>query len=124
MNCSKIILSLSIFLVLLACQKESNSFIVNKQAGTIEEIVNVQLIDAVNDVEIPVTTAYIKEKWESNFNDEFSLKTVAFNSFEIMKTDEEETGKTVYFLKAISDDRTIETGVFLKKINDEHYSLK
>ncbi|GAA3782018.1 hypothetical protein GCM10022271_12870 [Corallibacter vietnamensis] len=111
-------------LTLFSCSKDDADFVVGQESLKIEDISNVNIVDVVSDVEIVVTTAYIKEKWESNFNDKFSLKKVAFNSFKIIETDENQTGKKVYFLKAISDDRTIETGVFLKKTDDTHYSLQ
>ncbi|WP_124643310.1 hypothetical protein [Amniculibacterium aquaticum] len=55
----------------------------------------------------------IKKMWENQLKSEgYDLK---FEKFEILSSTDEKTGKTYYFLKTTSSDKTMETGAFFTK---------
>ncbi|VAW25802.1 hypothetical protein MNBD_BACTEROID04-430 [hydrothermal vent metagenome] len=97
-------------LVFNSCIKE-NDFVVNEESASLEDIINVKLIDVLEGKKITVTTNYLKEKWEKEIYIEDDVK-VTLDRFEILQSETEEGVKT-YFLKAKSTDGTINTGSFI-----------
>lgn len=113
----------SVLLVVTSCSNEEQDFIVGQGSKNIEDIALEKLYDLVGNKEQVVTTNYLKQKWESEFNDEFSLIKTRFNTFEVLESTSEDTGMPVYFLKAVSKDKMVETGVFLRNNKNNSYTI-
>ncbi len=108
-------------LIITSCSTD-NEFEIDTKAETIEEIANVRLV--YNESEsnnIEVTTKDIQTRWAAEIKSE-SGKSVTLSIFEIIAS--EEDGKRFYFLKAVSEDGTLETGSFLEKIDDRTYMVR
>jgi hypothetical protein len=100
-----------IVLTLLSCSKDEANFVVNEESASLEQILNVKLLDVSNNQSIEVTTDYLKEKWEKELLKEGHKVTLGSFSILESKTD---NGELIYFLKAISTDGTLETGSFME----------
>lgn len=114
------------FLILIlgiSCSKEVPDFLVSQESVSIDNIVNVKLIDDdINNQGVEVTTSYIKDKWENTLRKEgFDVK---LEKFEILEGFNSEKGSKIYFLKSTSSDGTIEIGAFINKTDKNGvYSL-
>jgi len=109
---TKILVLLSI-ITILSCSKETDEFVTNVDADSIDKILNVNLYDINQEGEaVTISTAYLKEKWEGQlFEEGFD---VDLHKFQILESETEDSEK-VYFLKAVSKDGTLETGAFIEK---------
>jgi len=109
-----------LFLMAAACSQEED-LILGKEATRVNDLVKVKLVDPSSGTKKEVTTEYLKEKWEKEaLEDGYD---VVFSTFELVETGEKSAGKALYFLKAVSADRTVETGAFFMMGADGEYEL-
>lgn len=124
MKTLKLLIGLIIFSNLfISCTKE-NDFLVNEESSSLKSIINAKIIDIKNNIEIEVTTEYLKEKWEKELLEEEGTKFDLIN-FEILQSKTED-GINTYFLKATSKGGSIKTGAFLTLMegSDNVYLLR
>jgi hypothetical protein len=104
-------------LTLNSCTKEPD-FVVNEESSSLDKLINIKLINAVEGKEVEITTNYLIEKWEKEIYIEDEVK-VTLNKFKILQN-ETDQGVKIYFLKAKSSDGTINTGAFLLLKKDKN----
>lgn len=109
---NKAILTL-IFSLFLAssCTNFEPEIITGKETSSLEDLTNFKIYDMVNGKLNRVTTAYLKKKWEASLKNEGTEANL--NTFEML-TDKDENGIDFYFIKARSEDGTIEIGTFIE----------
>ncbi|TYB79451.1 lipoprotein [Bizionia myxarmorum] len=117
------LLLLVLLLVVTSCSNEEQDFIVGKESKNLEDITHVKLYDLVDNQENLVSTDYLKQKWAAEFNEDFTLNKIHFTSFEVLKSLNVETRESIFFLKVTSSDKTVEHGVFLRKIGANKYAI-
>lgn len=105
-------------ITIFSCHEEEEAKLITSQKESSIEKLNLrELYDEDNN---KITTESIKNLWEQELWEEGVSANLS--EFELLTT-EDEKGEALYFLKAISDDKTIETGAFIYMMDSGHFKL-